>query len=259
MAALTYMQTRPDIQSDKVGMWGGSQGSWVIAMSAAAYPEDVAFIISVSGSGISVAEQQVFSIEAQSRAAGFDELDISKAALIGRLLIDWQLIDPIYQEINETEVKHLGPGHWNEFMALVYEPGEITPAESLEKGIDILRLINEQPWSKFIYLEELLLPQLESLPPEYAEQAKEIMSANLMNDPKDYLSDIRVPVLALFGAGDVLQPSERSAQRFEEYLKEAGNENFEIVIISGVGHSIHLSIPEYRNTLTEWLSELNTE
>ena len=73
VAALHYLQSRPDIQSDGVGLWGASQGGWVIAMAAAAFPQDVAFLISVSGSGVSVAEQQVYSIEAQSRAAGLPE------------------------------------------------------------------------------------------------------------------------------------------------------------------------------------------
>jgi hypothetical protein len=38
---------------------------------AAAASRHVAFIVSVSGSGVSAAEQEVFSVEAQSRAAGF--------------------------------------------------------------------------------------------------------------------------------------------------------------------------------------------
>ena len=70
IAAIHYLQSRPDIQRDQVGLWGVSQGGWVIAMAAAEYPQDVAFIISVSGSGVSVAEQQIYSIHAQSEAAG---------------------------------------------------------------------------------------------------------------------------------------------------------------------------------------------
>ena len=89
MAALQYLQSRSDIRRDRVGLWGVSQGSWVIAMAAAAFPQDVAFIISVSGSGVGVAEQQVHSIEAQSEAAQMSEQDTTKAVLFGRLLIDW--------------------------------------------------------------------------------------------------------------------------------------------------------------------------
>jgi pimeloyl-ACP methyl ester carboxylesterase len=62
VAALQYLRSRPDIHADRVGLMGNSQGAWVIAMAAARYPQDVAFIISVSGSGVSVAEQQIHSI-----------------------------------------------------------------------------------------------------------------------------------------------------------------------------------------------------
>jgi pimeloyl-ACP methyl ester carboxylesterase len=34
-AALQYLRSRPDIRPDRVGLWGGSQGGWVIAMAAA--------------------------------------------------------------------------------------------------------------------------------------------------------------------------------------------------------------------------------
>lgn len=66
IAALHFLQSRPDIRPDRVGLWADSQGVWVIVMAAAAFPEDVAFLISVSGSGVSVAEQQVYNIQAQS-------------------------------------------------------------------------------------------------------------------------------------------------------------------------------------------------
>ncbi len=94
IAALHYFQTRPDILFDQVGLWGASQASWVIALAAAEHRVDVAFIISVSGAGISVADQQVWGIESQSRAAGLGEDDVAKAVLFGRLLVDWQLADP---------------------------------------------------------------------------------------------------------------------------------------------------------------------
>ena len=110
VAALQYLQSRPDIRPDQVGLWADSQGAWVIAMAAAAFPQDVAFIISVSGSGVSVAEQQVYSIEAQSKAAGMSEEDLTKAVLSGRLLLDWQLANPIYREVNEADAQVLGGG-----------------------------------------------------------------------------------------------------------------------------------------------------
>jgi len=61
----------------------------------------------VSGSGVSVAEQQIYNIEAESRAAGLSEHDIAKAVLFGRLLIDWQLVEPLYRQANEDAARDL--------------------------------------------------------------------------------------------------------------------------------------------------------
>jgi len=257
MAAHRYLQSRPDIQHNRVGMWGVSQGAWVIALAAAEYPDEVAFIISISGAGVSVAEQQVYSIKAQSKAAGFSEEDISKAALVGRLLIDWQLESPVYENENREVTMQLGSGPWDDFMDLVYQPGDLTPAEGLAEGIRVMKIIQQETWARYLYLDTVYIPQLESVPPEQAAQVKAIMGPTLLSDPADYLVRVTVPVLAVFGEGDVLQPTEISASLFKQYLEQAGNENYTIVVIPSTGHTIYLSIPEYRKALTSWLEALN--
>lgn len=256
VAALQYFQSRPDIRPDRVGLWGVSQGSWVIAMAAAGFPQDVAFIISNSGAGVSVAEQQVHSIQAQSQAAGFSEEDVTKAVLIGRLLVDWQLARSIYREASEAEAQTLGDGPWTSFLTLVYEPGEITPAEGLCQGIEILKSIQDEPWVEFLYLKELYLPQLESVPPEHVEALRAITGPSLLEDPKDYLTRVHCPVLAVFGENDLLLPAARSAALFEQYLTEAGNRDFEILVIPGVGHGFSIGTTAYREALSDWLDRL---
>ena len=259
VAALQYLQSRPDVRPDRVGLWADSQGAWVIAMAAAALPQDVAFIISVSGSGVSVVEQQIYSIEAQSKAARMSEEEIAKAVLVGRLLVDWQLADPVYRQVNEADARALGDGPWTSFLALVYEPGEITPAEGLQKGIEILKSIQDEPWARFLYLRQLYMPQLESTPPEQVAALRVVVGQTLLNDPEEYLTRVRCPVLAFFGEDDLLQPTAKSAALYEQYLTGAGNENYKIVVIPGVGHSIGLSTPGYWEALSDWLDHLYSE
>ena len=256
IAALHYLQTRDEILSDKIGLWGISQGGWVISKAAADFPRDVAFIIPVSGSGVSVAEQQVHSIESESRDADFAEEDITKAVIFGRLLIDWQLVNPIFKETNLLEVQSLGEGPWTSFMELVYEPGDITPAEGFQQGIEILQSVQDEKWAQFLYLKELYLPQMESIPPEQVEELMAIVGPTLLEDPKDALTRVRCPVLAIFGEVDLLQPSEKSAALYEQYLTEAGNENFKLVVLPGEGHSTFISKPTYWDVLSDWLRNL---
>ena len=256
IAALHYLQARPDIRSDRVGLWGNSQGGWVIAMAAAAYPQDVAFFVSLSGSGVSVAEQQVYSIEAQSRAAGMSDQDIAKATLFGRLLIDWQLTEPVQRQANEAAVLALGDGAWADFARLVYEPGEISPAQGLQRGLDIFKSVQDEPWARFLYLKELYIPQLESVPPEQVAALRAMTGQSLLNDPQQYFTRVRCPVLAVFGEDDLLQPTAKSAALYAQYLTAAGNEDFEIVVIPGAGHNIYLANAGYSVALFDWLERM---
>lgn len=256
MAAVVWLQSRPDIATDRVGLWGESQGGWVIAMAAADHPEDVAFMISVSGSGVSVAEQQIYNIEAESRAAGLSEQQVAMAVLFGRLLIDWQVVEPLYRRVNEDAMGDLGSGPWDLFAPLVYEPGALTAAENLQAGIAILESVQDEPWAEFLRLRELYIPALQSIPPEQAAFLKAVTGPDLIRSPRDAMARVLCPVLAFFGEDDVVQPTERSAALYAQYLAEAGNQDFEIVVIPGVGHSIDLSMAPYAGALSDWLGGL---
>jgi len=259
MAAVRSLQSREDIASDRVGLWGESQGGWVIAMAAADYPEDVAFIVSVSGSGVSVAEQQVYNIEAESRAAGLSEEDVAKAVLLGRLLIDWQLVDARYRQANEDALRDLGNGPWDDFAALVYDPGDLTPAANLQAGIAVLMTIRDEPWAEFLRLKEMYIPALQSIPPEQAALIKMVTGPDLVRDPADAMTRVHCPTLAFFGEDDVVQPTMRSAALYEQYLTAAGNQDFEIIVLPGVGHSIDLSMAAYADAMADWLRGLFPE
>jgi pimeloyl-ACP methyl ester carboxylesterase len=100
------------------------------------------------------------------------------------------------------------------------------------------------------------IPQLEAIPPEQVPALKAIVEPSMLNDPKQYLTWVRCPVLAFFGADDVLQPTEKSAALYEQYLSAAGNKNFKIVVIPGVGHGITLDLAVYRQELSGWLKQL---
>lgn len=257
-AAIRYLGTRPEIRPDEVGLQGWSQGPWVTAMTAARYPDDVAFLVSVVGSGQTVAEQQVYGIEAQSRASGMTEEDVAKAVLFGRLLIDWQLIDPIFQEENLAAAEQLGEGPWTPFMELVYEPGGIGPVDGLAVGIEIMKSVQEEPWAEALYLQELYIPRFESIPadisPEDLAAIQAVAARSLLTDPEDFLTEVRIPVLAIFGEDDLNVDSEKSAALYEQYLTEAGNQDFTIVVMPGVGHGIGAATPGYWDILLQWLT-----
>jgi pimeloyl-ACP methyl ester carboxylesterase len=256
-AAIQYLHSLPEIAADRIGLQGWSQGPWVMAMTAVRYPQDVAFLVSMVGSGQSVAKQQVYGIGAQSRAAGLSEEDVAKAVLFGRLLIDWQLAEPIFEDANRVDSHSLGEGAWTSFAQLLYGSDEVGPVERLRAGLEILRSVRDEPWAAALYL-DLYLARLEGraadITPEEVAALQAVVADNLLTDPKDFLTQVRVPLLAFFGEDDPNVDSQTSPALFEQYLTEAGNEDYTIVVIPDVGHDVGLATPGYWNTLSEWLS-----
>ncbi len=78
LAGVRLLKTRADIDARHIGLMGASQSGWIVAVAAARSP-DVAFIISQSGSGVGVEEQELYRGEAWLRADGFSEGDIRDA------------------------------------------------------------------------------------------------------------------------------------------------------------------------------------
>jgi len=253
-AAVEYLRSRPEIRPDEIGLWGHSQGGWVTQM-AAATSRHVAFIVSASGSGVSVAEQQVYSVEAQSRAAGFPASDIVRAGVFARMLVDSQLSRPLYRAQALSQVAHLGPGPWRTFATLVYTPGQLTPTQRLQRGISILKSIRGELWANYLYLDTAVLPALEAIPPGQVAAARAAAQKSLLVQPKKYLSAVRCPVLAIWGADDTLVPARKSASIYRQYLKVAGNHDVTLVVLGNAGHSLNDFGAPYQKTLTGWLTK----
>jgi pimeloyl-ACP methyl ester carboxylesterase len=83
LAAVQLLQSRPEISSKQIGLWGASQGGWIVAL-AASRSRDVAFIISQSGPGVTPHEQELYRTEAWLRADGFADEPVQKALALVR-------------------------------------------------------------------------------------------------------------------------------------------------------------------------------
>jgi pimeloyl-ACP methyl ester carboxylesterase len=79
IAAVKFLQGRPNIASKRVGLWGISQGGWIGPLAASLAPE-VAFLILVSAPAGTIGEQDLYRVEHGMRADHMPEADV-KAAL----------------------------------------------------------------------------------------------------------------------------------------------------------------------------------
>ena len=76
-AAVAYLRTRPDIDGSKVGIFGASQGGWVAPL-AARRAGSIRFLVMVSASVCTVAEDNLFERDARLRQEGFSEAEIKE-------------------------------------------------------------------------------------------------------------------------------------------------------------------------------------
>jgi dienelactone hydrolase len=254
IAAVKYLQSRSDINAGAVGLWGFSQGGWICQMAAAAY-KDVAFIIPVSGPGVTPAEQEVYRVEAESKAAGFDDDEVAKAVLMRRLMVDIVLEEPVYQMANQSDAMLLGAGLWDELLEMLYGDHPRDPIIEYGMVIELFNAVKDEPWTEFLYLDRLL-SMFESLPPKAWETAKSHMRAMMVVDPGDFLTKVRCPVLAIFGEKDTQIPVNKSIALYKAYLQEAGNEDVTIELFPDADHMIQVGgdfASGYYESVNRWL------
>jgi hypothetical protein len=86
IAGLHFLKTRKEIDRRRIGVWGVSQGGW-IAPLAAVMSDEVAFVIVVSGPGVSPAEQMSYAAAYSLREAGYSDETVREALKL-RALVD---------------------------------------------------------------------------------------------------------------------------------------------------------------------------
>ena len=86
LAATRFLQGQPEIAQRRVGLWGLSQGGWVAPL-AASVSGDVAFVVTVSGPGVSPAEQVVYDVETRMRADGRPEEEVARGVAYVNALV----------------------------------------------------------------------------------------------------------------------------------------------------------------------------
>jgi alpha/beta superfamily hydrolase len=88
ISAVEYLQARQDIDRNKVGLHGTSQGAW-IAPIAAARKSDIAFIVAVSASGVSPADQMDYGVAFHLEKDGYDQSVIKTAVALRDLVNEY--------------------------------------------------------------------------------------------------------------------------------------------------------------------------
>lgn len=129
ISAVEYLQSRPDIDHTKIGLHGTSQGAWIAPIAAARKP-DIAFIVAVSASGVSPADQMNYGVAFHLEKDGFDQAAVKKAIEL-RNLVNEYFRDHVAREDVAAQLSRFEHEPWYE-NAYLY-PSEELPADVTQR------------------------------------------------------------------------------------------------------------------------------
>jgi pimeloyl-ACP methyl ester carboxylesterase len=87
LAAVGYVKTRPDIDPAQIGLLGISQAGWIMPL-AAVRTKDVAFLISISGAGVTPAETTIDQARNELTMTGMPAATV--AEIIGLITLQYE-------------------------------------------------------------------------------------------------------------------------------------------------------------------------
>lgn len=203
-AAMRYLKTRKDINPNKIGLIGHSEGGLIAALVAAQY-KNVAFIIMLAGTGVNgraVLESQSWEI-AKQMGASEETLKFNKA-------FTSTAYDVLMTEKNENK---------NEI-----EPKIKTALKNFKTDLET----KNSPYA--MYVSDALIERL----------VNQITSPWFINfikiEPKDYLEKTTCPVLALNGSKDLQVLAKLNLEAIESALITAGNKDITLKELEGLNH-----------------------
>ncbi len=80
LAAARALAAHPRVDGARIVLVGGSQGGWVSVIAAAeAAPDEIAAIVTISGPGVGVAEQELYRIKHDLTRQGFSAAEVEEA------------------------------------------------------------------------------------------------------------------------------------------------------------------------------------
>jgi uncharacterized protein len=200
-AGIRFLQTRSEVDSRRIGVIGHSEGTQTAEIVAATSPGDVGFIVLLAAASASLTKGELVAAQSQAmaRLAGLSaEAQAADSAFVRR--------------------------------ALVVTRGEPDAEQRLKKITAIAETaLAEVPAAERAVVEPGIRARVEIL-------ASDNLHQDAVAERRDYLSEVRCPVLALNGDKDVLVSAEDNAPLLSGSLRQGGNKDATVTVLPGLNH-----------------------
>lgn len=200
-AGIAFLQTRPEIDRRRIGLVGHSEGTRTAEIIAATSPDDIAFIVLLAGASATLTKGELVAAQSQAmaRLSGLSpEAQAADRAFVRRALV-----------VTRREAD--AGKRLQEIAAIAEEALTLVPAgerAAVEPGIrDRVRILASDNFHR-----DAVAPR------------------------RDYLSEVRCPVLALNGGKDVLISAAENAPLLSRSLKRSGNPDATVRVLPDLNH-----------------------
>lgn len=214
LAAVTFLAGRADIDAQRIGLVGHSEGG-IIAPIAAARSTAIAFIVMLAGPGIPGFELAVLQTRAMQTAAG-----ASRAIVEFNVKLQQRVIAILMSNTDETIIRREVDVVLKDALAGVGLDDEKTLSRTRAAMEDEIKKALD-PWQRFF----------------------------MQYDPRLALTTLRIPILAMNGDKDVQVPAAENLAAIERAFRDAGNANGRTLVMPGLNHLFQTadtgSITEY--------------
>lgn len=198
-SGIDYLKTRSEINPKKIGLIGHSEGG-MIAPMVAAQTKDVAYIVSLAGSGVNGKVVAGSQIEIMRIKAGFDTLTVREFVGFNDKVLDI-IINEDEPKVIEAKVKTLLGTYTDDFKIKNKIIGQ-------DQAVIKSALNSNIPWVKFF----------------------------MGHDPAEDWQKVKCPVLALNGTKDTQVDANLHLPAIENALKKGKNKHYKIVKLQGLNH-----------------------
>ena len=201
LACIEYLKTRKEIDQNKIGLIGHSEGG-IIAPMVAAGSKDVAFIVMMAGPGLS--GDKILDLQSRliSKTEGTPDAEINRVSVLNKKCYKVAMEEKdslkAIEKLNKVFIDFYNSLNKDEKKAM---------ADTRDNfQVQVRQLLT--PWFRFF----------------------------LSYDPKQNLAKLRVPVLAINGEKDLQVPADENLAVIKSALKKAGNKNFLTMKFPNLNH-----------------------
>ena len=200
-SAIAYLQSRKDINPDKIGLAGHSEGGLVAAI-AASQSRGIQFVISLAGPGAISYEVISLQMELIARAGGVDKAGIAFIHKINSDALEILKNSPDTAVLRRNLTAYMQPKAKN------YPRQMLPPGQTAEQFFKDQIHFMCGPWYQFLY----------------------------NADPAKYFQKVTCPVLALNGSKDLQVDAQQNLPAISKALKEGGNLNVTVKELPNLNH-----------------------